>query len=304
MKLVTYCHQDRQRVGAAVDDHIVDIGRASSVGRHDAELPTSILELLAGGDDLLSRANECTREVLAKGALNAAEFRERGVLFRLSDVRLAPPVPRPAKIICLGRNYRAHAEEANMEVPQVPELFSKYLNTLIGHGDAIVIPPTTSQVDYEAELAVVIGKRGRHIREADAMSHVAGYTIFNDVSARDYQFRTSQWMAGKTFDTFGPMGPWITTRDDIPDPHALRIKLDVDGDVLQDGTTADLIFSIPAIIAYISTIVTLEPGDVISTGTPAGVGFVRKPPRFLQAGETVRITIDGIGTLENRVTNT
>jgi acylpyruvate hydrolase len=303
MKLVTYRHQGLERVGAAVEDHVVDIGRASSVGRHDGEFPSSILDLLAGGDDLLARANECTLEVLAKGALNAAEFRERGVLFRLDEVRLAPPVPRPAKIICLGRNYRAHAAEANMEVPKVPELFSKYLNTLIGHGDAIVIPPTTTQVDYEAELAVVIGKRGRHIVEADAMSYVAGYTIFNDVSARDYQFRTSQWMAGKTFDTFGPMGPWITTRGDIPDPHALGIRLEIGGEVLQDGTTADLIFSVPAVIAYISTIVTLEPGDVISTGTPAGVGFVRKPPRFLQAGESVRITIDGIGTLENPVAN-
>ena len=228
----------------------------------------------------MANANNCALEVLARCPANAEEFQERGILLRLSDLRLAPPVPRPGKIICLGRNYRAHAAEAAMDLPKVPELFSKYANTLIGHREAIRLPPSSKSVDYEAELAVVIGRGGRHIHEADAMSHVAGYTIFNDVSARDYQFATSQWLAGKTFDTFGPMGPWLTTRGDIPDPHSLGIKLEISGEVLQDGTTADLLFSIPYTIAFISDILTLEPRGRHFDGDSRRRGLCQKAAAF------------------------
>lgn len=187
-----------------------------------------------------------------------------------------------------------------MEIPHVPTIFSKFPNVVIGPGDAIVLPKNSTRPDYEAELAFVIGKGGRHIAAQNWREHVFGYTIVNDVSARDFQMATSQWLMGKTFDTFAPMGPAIVTEDEVPDPHALDISLEIGGEILQRSNTRELIFRIPEIVEHISSVVTLEPGDVIATGTPAGVGFARKPPRFLQPGDEVVIRIQGLGELRNR----
>jgi 2-keto-4-pentenoate hydratase/2-oxohepta-3-ene-1,7-dioic acid hydratase in catechol pathway len=224
-----------------------------------------------------------------------------GAVYDLHDVRLLAPIPRPPKLICVGLNYRDHAAETKMEIPRVPTIFNKFPSVVIGPGAPIVLPKAEKRPDYEAEFAFVIGRGGRHIRAAQAMDHVFGYTIVNDVSARDHQMATTQWLMGKTFDTFAPMGPWIVSADEIGDPHALDIWLEIRGERLQSSNTRELIFKIPELIEFISGVVTLEPGDVVITGTPAGVGFARNPPRFLKPGDEVTIHIDKIGSLVNPV---
>lgn len=219
--------------------------------------------------------------------------------FPASAVKIFAPIPRPPKLICVGLNYRDHAAETKMEIPKVPTIFNKFTNVVIGPGDPIVLPKASERPDYEAEFAFVIGRGGRHIKAANAMEHVFGYTIVNDVSARDFQMATSQWLMGKTFDTFAPMGPCIVTADEIADPHALDISLEIGGERLQQSNTRELIFKIPELIEFISAVVTLEPGDVVITGTPSGVGFARKPPRYLKAGDEVVIRVEGIGELRN-----
>ena len=246
-------------------------------------------QVIGLGEDMLS--------VIASGLPPKAAGRS----YDLSAVRLLAPIPRPPKFICVGLNYRDHAREAGMEVPTVPTIFNKFTNVVIGPGASIVLPKVSSRPDYEAEFAFVIGTGGRNISASNALSHVFGYTIVNDVSARDYQMVTSQWLMGKTFDTFAPMGPWIVTRDEIADPHALDITLEIGGEILQQSNTRELVFGVPALIEYISSVVTLEPGDIVATGTPAGVGFARKPPRYLRAGDEVVIRIEGIGELRNPV---
>jgi 2-keto-4-pentenoate hydratase/2-oxohepta-3-ene-1,7-dioic acid hydratase in catechol pathway len=225
----------------------------------------------------------------------------RGPSYDLAAVKLLAPVPRPPKLICVGLNYRDHARETKMEIPKVPTIFNKFPSVVIGPGERIVLPKASERPDYEAEFAFVIGPGGRHIPASRAMEHVFGYTIVNDVSARDFQMATSQWLMGKTFDTFAPMGPWLVTADEIADPHQLDISLEIGGEILQSSNTRELIFKIPELIEYISSVVTLEPGDVVSTGTPAGVGAARKPPRFLKIGDEVAITVEGIGELRNTV---
>ncbi|HTS74697.1 MAG TPA: fumarylacetoacetate hydrolase family protein [Bryobacteraceae bacterium] len=225
----------------------------------------------------------------------------RGPSFPLSETRLLAPIPSPPKFICVGLNYRDHAAEIGLEIPKVPTIFSKFSSAVIGPGEPIVLPRVSQRPDYEAELAFVIGRGGRHVPAARAMDHVFGYTIANDVSARDYQMATSQWLMGKTFDSFAPLGPWIVTADEIPDPHALAISLEIGGEKLQNSNTRELIFRIPELVEFIAGVVTLEPGDVVITGTPSGVGFMRKPPRYLRPGDEVSIHIEGIGTLRNPV---
>ncbi|HEY4362296.1 MAG TPA: fumarylacetoacetate hydrolase family protein [Bryobacteraceae bacterium] len=224
-----------------------------------------------------------------------------GAPLDLASVKLLSPIPRPPKFICVGLNYRDHAAESKMEIPKVPTIFNKFTNVVIGPGDPIVIPKVTSKPDYEAEFAFVIGRGGRYIPASSAMDHVFGYTIVNDVSARDFQTATTQWLMGKTFDTFAPTGPWIVTKDEIADPHALDISLEIGGEVLQHSNTRELIFRLPELIEYISQVVTLEPGDIVATGTPAGVGFARKPPRWIKPGEEIVVKIEGIGELRNPV---
>lgn len=219
----------------------------------------------------------------------------------LAGATLLAPIPKPGKFICVGLNYRDHAAEARMEIPKTPTIFSKFTNTVIGPGAPIVLPKASSKPDYEAEFAFVIGTGGRHIPANRWQDHVFGYTIVHDVSARDFQTATTQWLMGKTFDTFAPMGPWLVSADEIADPHQLSISLEIGGERLQDSNTRELIFKIPELVEYISSVCTLEPGDVVSTGTPAGVGFARKPPRWLKAGDEVVIRVEGIGELRNPV---
>jgi len=219
----------------------------------------------------------------------------------LANVQLLAPIPRPNKLLCVGLNYRDHAIESKMEIPKVPTIFNKFATAVIGPGDNIVLPAASTQPDYEAEFAFVIGKGGRYIPASRWQDHVFGYTIVNDVSARDFQLATTQWLMGKTFDTFAPMGPWIVSADEITDPHALDIRITVSGEVLQNSNTRELIFKIPELIEYLSSVFTLEPGDVVSTGTPAGVGFARKPPRLLQPGDECVVYVQGIGELKNPV---
>ncbi|MFL5805642.1 MAG: fumarylacetoacetate hydrolase family protein [Roseiflexaceae bacterium] len=287
MQLVTFIYDRAHRLGALVRrdgrDAVVDLNRA------DARLPSDMIAFLSGGD---------TSRALAKQVLAAPP--PEAVLERAS-VRLAAPIPRPGKIICIGLNYRDHAAESNAPLPEFPVVFAKYANTVIGPGDAIVLPRVTEQVDYEGELGIVIGARVRDVPEDAALACVAGYLPVNDVSARDYQMRTSQWTIGKTFDTFAPMGPALVTADEVPDPHNLDLRVTIGGEVLQDSNTRHLIFSIPQLIAYLSSVMTLDPGDVIASGTPAGVGSARTPKRWLRAGETVCVEIERLGRLENPV---
>ena len=212
------------------------------------------------------------------------------------------PAPlRPGKIVCVGLNYRDHAEESGQPVPTSPVLFAKLPSSVIGHLDDIVLPKISDEVDYEAELAVVIGRRTQKVEVAEAIDHVLGYTCLNDVSARDLQLADGQWVRAKSLDTFCPIGPHIVTADEIPDPQALAIRCVVNGEVVQDSSTKEMVFGVAELVSFISQAITLEPGDVISTGTPPGVGFARTPPVFLQPGDRVRVEIDGVGVLENGV---
>ena len=210
------------------------------------------------------------------------------------------PFARPGKIVCVGLNYRDHAEESGMEIPQRPLLFAKWPNSLIGPGRPIVLPEQAKEVDYEAELGVVIGKRAQRVPVAEALQYVGGYVCANEVSARDIQFADGQWTRGKSFDTFGPVGP-ITPADQVPDPQALKIRCLLNGEVVQDSSTSEMIFTVAEVIAFTSDGITLDPGDLILTGTPAGVGFGRKPPVYLADGDEVTIEIEGVGSLTNPV---
>lgn len=212
-----------------------------------------------------------------------------------------PPVAVPEKIICIGLNYRDHAAESKMEIPKEPVIFNKYNNALVGASGPVVLPSNSTQVDYEAELAVVLGKQAKRVSPEDSVHYVGGYTLMHDVSARDWQFRTGQWVSGKTFDSFAPCGPHLVTPDEIDDPHSLDIRLTLNGRVMQDSNTRNLIFNIPTLISYISHMFTLKPGDIISTGTPPGVGFARRPQVFLQDGDTVELFVERVGTMRNRV---
>ena len=211
------------------------------------------------------------------------------------------PIARPSKILCVGLNYRDHASESKMEVPERPLLFAKWPNALVGHGATIVLPREARETDYEAELGVVIGRGGRNIGADDALDHVAGYVCANDVSARDIQFADGQWTRGKSFDTFCPVGPALVPAAEIADPQALRIRCVLNGETLQDAATADMIFPIASVIAYISDTIELVAGDLILTGTPPGVGFARTPPIYLEDGDEVTVEIEGVGTLTNPV---
>jgi 2-keto-4-pentenoate hydratase/2-oxohepta-3-ene-1,7-dioic acid hydratase in catechol pathway len=278
MKFVTFQHHTHQHAGVLSNDSVISL---KSAGLHD------MIEVLQGGADALQRA----AAALANPAADA--------IFPLSGVKLCAPVPRPGKIVCVGLNYRDHAIESKMEIPTRPTIFSKYNNTVIASGDNIVIPKNTAKPDYEAELAFVIGKGGRHIKAADWQEHVFGYMNLNDVSARDVQLAVSQWVMGKTFDTFAPMGPYLVSADEIADPHNLNISLTMNGETLQNSNTRELIFKIPDLVEFLSSIMTLESGDIVSTGTPSGVGFSYNPPKWLKPGDEIVVKVEGLGELKN-----
>jgi acylpyruvate hydrolase len=312
MRLVTYQHEGQSRTGARLDEQIVDLNRAYRAAlQHtgnkdelvvaDARVPTDMIGLLRGGETSLRAVQQAIAFVRSQLEGNGKTLNQQGIVYAIDGVWLLPPVLRPGKVICLGLNYRDHAAEAGMEVPAYPVLFHKVAGSLIGHNQPIVVPRISNRIDYEGELAIIIGRGGKYIAEDEAYSYIAGYTAANDVSARDLQFRTSQWTTGKMLDTFGPLGPALVTRDEVPNPHTLSIKTILNGQILQDGNTADMIFGVPFIVKYISEIVTLEPGDVILTGTPAGIGNTRKPPVFMKPGDTVTVEIGHVGVLTNPV---
>ncbi len=236
-------------------------------------------------------------------ALNEAEAvaRNGSESYGMNEVTLLAPVPRPGKIIAVGLNYMDHAIETKMEIPKAPVIFAKFTSSINGPDAPVVLPKDDPQGDYEAELAVVIGRTAKAVSESDAMNYVAGYMPLNDVSARRWQFADKQWVRGKSCDTFCPTGPWLTTRDSVADPHALYIRMRVNGETVQNSNTSNLIFRIPKLIEFISEAITLEPGDIIATGTPDGVGVFRKPPVFLKSGDVMEVDIEGLGVLRNKV---
>ena len=294
MRLVTYEAAGSWRPGVLLDEQVIDVGAAARAAGLGAA-PTSDW----ASNRQIIQLDTAQRHALEAAARNLAAAGD--ATRALASVRLGPPIPDPDKIICLGLNYREHATEASLEVPKAPILFAKFRNSLTGPSSPIVLPRVSQQIDYEAELAVVIGRRCKEVAADAALAYVAGAMAFNDVSARDVQMLTSQWTAGKALDTFAPCGPALVLMDEIADIQALELVARVNGQMVQHDSTAMMIFSVAETIAYISSLMTLEPGDIIATGTPAGVGFKRTPPLFLRDGDLVEIEIGGIGTLRNPV---
>lgn len=290
MRLISYRKDGAHAIGVRGDGGVVDLA-AAQAARGSRSLPGQMPELLALGEDGLEEARA------------ASEFAAGKPELLVDDYRLLPVVPRPPKTICVARNYGAHAKEANLDVLEYPNLFIRFPQSLIAAGDPIIVPEVSDKVDWEAELAVVIGRAGKHIAKDDALEYVAGYALFNDVSIRDWQLRVKggQFGAGKNFDGSGPLGPDLVSKDEVADPMDLAIRLSVNGEIKQDSSTAEMIFSVPALIEFITKFTTLEPGDVIATGTPSGVGHFRQPPEYLKPGDLVEMEIEGIGKQSNPV---
>lgn len=282
MKFVSYQSPTGARAALAREGSYFDVNAA------DPSLPTTLKQLIALGHDAVARAGKAA----AGGSPLPA------------GIKILAPIPDPQKVICVGLNYADHAKESGVAPPDEPVFFSKFPTAVAAHGDSIVLPKASTQIDYEAELVVVIGKGGKNIPRGEALSHVAGYCPGHDVSARDWQLNKpgKQWLLGKTFDTFAPYGPTLTTPDEAGDPNNLRIALRLNGTTMQDSSTAQLIFKIDELVSYISNVCTLLPGDIIFTGTPPGVGMARKPPVFLKPGDTVEVEIENLGTLSNPCT--
>ncbi len=281
MKLCTFDHAGAPRAGVVLEDEVVDLASAAP------DLPREVGALLAVGDAALRAAE--TAAVRAKQRIP------------LERVQLRAPILRPPKFLAIGLNYADHVAESGLETPKFPTVFNKQSTCVAGHGEGVHMPRVSTSLDYEGELGFVIGRRCRHVPRARAHEVIAGYAIVNDVSVRDWQFRVPTWTMGKSFDTHGPIGPWITTPDEVGDPHGLRLRTWVNGELRQDSNTKHLIFDCAAIVEHLTTAFTLEPGDVIATGTPSGVGIAMKPPKLLQVGDVMRIEIGGLGVLENRV---
>jgi len=280
MRFVTFQNNESAEPGVILGDNVLGLKGAGF---------STLLDVIEQGSSALERI-----AALVKNPPNDA-------MVPLSAARLLTPLSRPPKLIFVGLNYRDHAIECGAELPKVPAVFSKYNTSIVGPGDAIVLPKVSAQPDYEAELGVVIGKKGRHIPKDRWREYVFGYTNVHDVSARDVQMATSQWLMGKTFDTFAPIGPAIVTSDEIADPNALKIELIINGEILQSSNTSEMVFQIPYLIEHLSSVMTLEPGDIISTGTPAGVGMAKTPQRWLRPGDNTVVRIEGIPELQNSV---
>jgi 2-keto-4-pentenoate hydratase/2-oxohepta-3-ene-1,7-dioic acid hydratase in catechol pathway len=291
MKLVTFQQPNdvNYRVGALISD--TEIADLTSLTSKSILSAYDVLDCFDLDGDFYNQA---------RVAVDSGEF---PAVVNRSDVRLASPVPRPGKIICIGLNYRDHAAESGMDIPKSPITFSKYSSCAIGPNEPILIPEGCTQLDYEAELAYIIGRRARNVSREKALDYVFGYANFNDVSARDFQFADGQWQRGKSCETFAPMGEFVATADEIADPQDLSIKLRLNGQTMQDSNTCQMIFGVAELIEFLSRHITLEPGDVVATGTPPGVGFARKPPVYMKDGDRVEVEIAGLGVLSNTVTS-
>ncbi len=280
MKLATFTHNNLSRVGAVIDDIVID-------SLSDANIPNTMIDFLSAGANALLAMQELIDSGLGR--------------FNLADVKLNAPIPRPGKYLGISLNYADHITETGAEQPKYPSFFTKQSTCVIGHDDFIHQPKVSDKLDYEGELAFVIGKRCRHVPVEKAHQVIAGFTIANDVSVRDWQARSATMMIGKSFDTCGPLGPWIVTADELVNPHQLSIKTWIDDELRQDGNTQQMIFNCYEMVAYLSQAMTLEPGDVITTGTPSGVGVKMTPRGYMKPGQTVKIEIEGIGILSNEV---
>jgi 2-keto-4-pentenoate hydratase/2-oxohepta-3-ene-1,7-dioic acid hydratase in catechol pathway len=280
VKLATFTHDGRSRIGLVDGQDVVDLSAAAP------ELPTEMVAFLEAGPDALAAASE----TLAGGPR-----------LPLADVKLEAPIARPPKFLAVGLNYADHVAESGIDTPQHPTIFNKQSTCVVGPGAAVHLPRASHVLDYEGELGFVIGRRCRHVARDDAADVIAGYLVVNDVTVRDWQLRIPTWTMGKSFDTHGPIGPWIVTSDELRDPHQLRLRTWVNDELRQESNTKQLIFDCFALVEHFSTAFTLEPGDIIATGTPSGVGIVQKPPKLLKDGDVVRIEIEGIGQIENRV---
>ncbi len=284
MRIVSFNHEGENRIGYKAGENIVDLSIAAP------ELPKELLGLLEAGPDAMARASEA-----AKNADSSAYVSYEGLNF-------LPLIPRPPKIICIGRNYAAHAKEGGVEPPTYPEIFYRGATSLIGHNQPIIRPQCSNKLDYEAELVAIVGKRARHVGKSDALSVIAGYSLFNEGTLRDYQRKSSQWTIGKNFDDTGAFGPEFVSADELPaGAHGLRIQSRLNGETMQDANTEDFIFPIDELVVALTECMTLEAGDIIVTGTPAGVGYARTPPVFMKEGDVCEVEVEGVGILSNPV---
>lgn len=313
MRLMSFQHGDSIRIGALDQNHVIDLNRAfrhSLMPKHphrageiaNCFLPGDMVDFLESGDDGMDAARRALDFVEQRRQSDGDDFlRSKGIMRPLAQIRRLPTVPRPRKIFCIGKNYADHAAELGGEIPKSPEIFIRFAETLIAAGAPILKPLETDMWDYEAELAVIIGRAGRRIPRGEALQYIAGYSCFNDVSARDFQKRITQWTAGKNFQGSGPFGPHLVTADEVGDPQALDVSLVLNGETMQQASTGSMIYTVEFLIAHLSEFIALSPGDVIMTGTPGGVGVARTPQRFLKDGDVVRVVIDRVGELENPV---
>lgn len=286
MKLVSFLYAGSHRVGGLVDDNIIDLSIAAPY------LPNDMLSLLSLGHQGLKEAEEAIKNASSEASIPS------------ESITFLPLIPRPPKIICIGRNYAAHAIEGGAKPPKYPEIFYRGSTSLIAHNAPIIRPKCSQKLDYEGELVAIIGNKARHISRENALEYIAGYSIFNDATLRDYQGKSSQWTIGKNFDNTGAFGPVFVSADELPaGAQGLKIQTRLNGKVMQDANTSDFIFPIDDLVAKLSECMTLEPGDVIVTGTPAGVGYVRKPPVYMKDGDICEVEIEGIGVLTNRITD-
>jgi len=290
MRLVHFWREGQVRLGVKTDRGVLDVAAARAALGIPG--PETLAEVMAGGTGSLA--------ALAEAAAARPELGP-GIFLDEADLRFAPCVPAPGKILCIGLNYRQHAAEAAMEVPEHPVIFGKYPNALAGHGEPIPVPPGVTQMDYEGELTLVIGRRARQVSREEALGYVFGYCIGNDISARDLQFRTSQWLLGKSCDGFAPIGPYLVTADEVPDPQNLQLRTYVNGELRQEAWTGAMIFDCAYLVHYLSQYMTLEPGDLIMTGTPAGVALGRPDRPWLRPGDEATVEITGLGRLCNRI---
>ncbi|WP_017728987.1 fumarylacetoacetate hydrolase family protein [Halalkalibacterium ligniniphilum] len=290
MKTLTFYSNGALKLGLETEAGVIDVESAAKQSELE-DTPISVQQVIEGGEKALEKLRALQKKALEKGIQH----------LKLEELKLGPAVPAPSKLICIGLNYKRHADECNLPYPKEPVVFSKFSNALTGHKNEIVIPKEAHQVDYEVELAIIIGAKTKKISEQDALSAVYGYATANDVSARDWQFKSAQWLLGKTVDDFCPVGPYLVSKDQVLNPNKLLLKTEVNGEVRQNSTTADMIFSCEQIISYLSHHMTLCPGDIILTGTPEGVimGEPEDKRNWLKDGDVVTVEVEGLGKLEN-----